>query len=123
MDNTQLGDLGAVIGALSRNPDALSALGSIMGGLNKKTSAPEKSGLDTGALLSLLGGGSREEKPPETTVKNPFGSKEDIKNRIALLNAIKPFLSSERREKLDLIVKLLKLSELGELTALLGKLS
>ena len=30
---------------------------------------------------------------------------------------------NERREKLELIVKLLKLSELGELTALLGKLN
>ena len=123
MDNTQLGDLGAVIGALSRNPEALSALGSIIGGLNKKAPAPEKNGLDASALLSLLSGGGKEEKPSEASVKNPFGSKEDIKNRIALLNAIKPFLSSERREKLDLVVKLLKLSELGELTALLGKLS
>ena len=122
MDNSQL-DLGAVIGALSRNPEALSALGSIMGSLNKKPSSPEKGSFDASGLLSLLGGGKTEEKPTESVGKNPFGSKEDIKNRIALLNAIKPFLGNERREKLELIIKLLKLSELGELTALLGKLS
>lgn len=123
MDNTQLGDLGAVIGALSRNPEALSALGSIMGSLNKKPSSPEKGSFDASGLLSLLGGGRTEEKPTELISKNPFGSKEDIKNRIALLNAVKPFLSNERQEKLELVIKLLKLSELGELTSLLGKLS
>ena len=123
MDNTQLGDLGAVISALSRNPEALSALGSIMGSLNKKPPSPEKGSFDSSGILSLLSGGRTEERAAESVSKNPFGSKEDIKNRIALLNAVKPFLSNERREKLELIVKLLKLSELGELTALLGKLN
>ena len=64
----------------------------------------------------------QKEPPPEKHEQNPFGSKEDIKNRIALLNAVKPFLSEKRQEKLELIIKLLKLSELGELTKLLGKL-
>lgn len=124
MDNTQSIDLSSVISALSQNPAALSAIGSIMENINKKPPPPpEPKGLDIGALLSLLGAkNEQKEPPPEKHEQNPFGSKEDIKNRIALLNAVKPFLSEKRQEKLELIIKLLKLSELGELTKLLGKL-
>ncbi len=124
MDNTQLGDLSAIIGALSQNPAALSAIGSIMENINKKPPPPEPKPLDVGALLGLLGAKNEtREAPSEKHELTPFGSKEDVKNRIALLNAVKPFLSEKRRERLDLVIKLLKLSELGELTKLLSKLS
>ncbi len=124
MDNSQLGDLSAVIGALSQNPAALSAIGSIMENINKKTPPPEPKGLDVGAILGLLGAKNENgEAPHEKREQGPFGSKEDVRNRIALLNAVKPFLSEKRRERLELIIKLLKLSELGELTRLLSNLS
>ena len=121
MDSGGLGDLSAVIGALSKNPAMLSALGGIMESLNQKP-PPEPKSPDIGALLGLLTGKSEsEEKRPSSGGGGIFGSKEDVQNRIALLSAVKPFLSRERQEKLDLLVKFLKLSELGELTRLLGK--
>ena len=132
MDNGQLGDIGAVINNLTKNPAALSALGSLMDTMNKKP-APEppkpepESQLDIGKLLGLmssLSGSSQSLSPPPVahSQPGPFGSKEDVKNRINLLNAVRPFLSKERQDTLDTIIKLLKLSELGELTKLLGKI-
>ena len=122
MDNTQLGDLSSLIGTLSQNPAALSALGSIIENMSKKPApTPSEGGtLDIGGLIGLLSAPADTKKNEENT---PFGSKEDVKKRIALLNAVKPFLSEQRREKLELVIKLLRLSELGELTKLLGKLN
>lgn len=123
MDNAQPVDLSAVISALSQNPAALSAIGSIMENINKKPPPPpEPKPLDVGALLGLLGAKNQQRETEERREPSPLGSKEDIKNRIALLNAVKPFLSEKRREKLELVIKLLQLSELGELAKLLGKL-
>ena len=48
-----------------------------------------------------------------------LGGKAESENRIRLLNALRPYLGEERREKLDLILKLLKLAELGHLSGLL----
>lgn len=124
MDSDKLGDISKLIGVLSQNPAALSALGGIMESMNQKPPPSESRPLDVSSLLSLLSGNTeRNEKPPEEAPLSPFGSKDDVKKRIALLNAVKPFLSEIRREKLELIIKLLRLSELGELTKLLGKLN
>ena len=51
-----------------------------------------------------------------------LGGKAESENRIRLLNALRPYLSEDRREKLDLILKLLQLSELGHLSGLLRSL-
>lgn len=51
---------------------------------------------------------------------NPFGSPDEIKTRIMLLNAVRPYLNESRREKLEAVIKLLKLAELGGLASLLG---
>ena len=118
-----LGDLSAVIGALSKNPAILTALGSLMEAGAKKPS-PEPKSPDIGAILGLLGAkNDSEERSASVTHSGIFGSKEDVENRIALLCAVRPFLSKERQEKLDILIKLLKLSELGEITKLLGKIS
>lgn len=50
-----------------------------------------------------------------------FGTREEIKNRILLLNALRPYLSESRRERLEMVIKFLKLTELGELGALLNR--
>ncbi|MBE6610060.1 MAG: hypothetical protein E7634_05290 [Ruminococcaceae bacterium] len=50
-----------------------------------------------------------------------FGTREEIKNRILLLNALRPYLSEQRRERLEMVIKFLKLTELGELGALLNR--
>ncbi len=77
---------------------------------------------DISALLGLLGKGISEKPKEDTAVTRIFGSKDDMKNRIALLNAVKPYLNDERRDKLDSVVKLMRLTELGELGALLSKM-
>lgn len=118
MDNRSP-DIGALIGALSQNPALLSVIGSLTESLQNQSKTETAKNADLSPLLGLLG--AKEQN--KTTEASPFGSKEDIKNRIALLDAVKPFLSEQRRERLDLIIKLLKLSELGELTGLLGKMS
>ena len=123
MDNEKLSDLGAVLGALSKNPAILSTIGELMGNVNKKTPPEEPKSPDIGAILGLLGAGAQKEPQPSLPESKPLGSKEDMQNRIALLNAVKPFLSEQRREKLELIIKLMKLFELGELTKLLGRLN
>ena len=118
-----IGDLSAVIGALSKNPAILTALGSLMDSAAKKP-PPEPKSPDIGAILGLLGAKNDRAEGSDPTAHNGiFGSKEDVENRIALLSAVRPFLSKQRQEKLDLLIKLLKLSELGELTKLLGKIS
>ena len=50
-----------------------------------------------------------------------FGTREEIKNRILLLNALRPYLSEPRRERLEMVIKFLKLTELGELGSLLNR--
>lgn len=121
MDNKGL-DLSALISALSQNPAALSAVGNIMES-PRQQQKPEPSRPDLSSILGLLGTSGEGKAPEGVRSATPFGSKEDVQNRIALLNAVKPFLSEQRRERLELIIKLLKLSELGELTKLLERLN
>jgi len=49
-----------------------------------------------------------------------LGGKAECENRIRLLNALRPYLSEERRGKLDLLLKLLKIAELGQLSGILN---
>ena len=48
-----------------------------------------------------------------------LGTQEEIKNRIVLLNALRPYLSEARREKLETVIKLMRLAEIGALSSLL----
>lgn len=96
-------------------------------GINPSSISPEL----IGTLLSAFGG-----LPPSTgkgdgcrpTVNGAngdplsklLGGKAESENRIRLLNALRPYLSEERRSKLDMILKLLRLAELGKLSGLLN---
>ena len=51
-----------------------------------------------------------------------FGDKNEAENRIRLLNALRPYMCEERREIIDMLLKLLRIAELGELRGILGKL-
>lgn len=83
-----------------------------------------------GALLSALGSGSTRDRKPEDhiapcdscqgSVNKLLGSKTDSENRRCLLNALRPYLGEERRAKLDLLLKLLKVAELGKLSGFLN---
>ena len=75
-------------------------------------------------MMSLLGGTSSREQgkdsPYNISQNKLLGSKTDSENRLCLLNALRPYLSEERRAKLDLILKLLKVAELGKLSGFLN---
>ncbi len=127
MDGNSIADLGSLLNVLTENPEALNAMGSLMGVLSKNKKSPEAppKQSDSDALLGLLGslgGNKNSDVRADNPVSKLFGSKDDIHNRIALLNAVKPYLSPERRDKLEGVVKLLKLTELGELGGLLSKM-
>ena len=86
-----------------------------------------------GTLASFLSQGSPNNTEPKNTVaqlqapqentenilSKLLGDRSESENRVRLLNALRPYLSEDRREKLDLILKLLKLAELGHLSGLL----
>lgn len=74
---------------------------------------------------------NRSDRPPEhhgtsgfgvnisDQLKRLLGGKTEAENRICLINALRPYLSEDRRCKADMLVKLLKLAELGVLKDIL----
>ena len=79
------------------------------------------------SLLSSLGGnGRQDERKPESdcgshgSLNKLLGGKTESENRTRLLNALRPYLCEERRAKIDLILKLLKVAELGKLSGILN---
>ncbi len=128
-------DLGSLISALGDDPKTLSAIAGLMGSLkNSKDKAerpPESDDLpDIDKLKGLLGmlsqasgNGAPKRDGGQSSLSRLFGSKEEVRCRIALLSALKPYLSESRCEKLDTVIKLLKLSEIGELSQLTGLLN
>ena len=108
--------------ASSQSPPTLNqGNGSLGGGIS-----PEL----LGSLFSMLGQGNGGQKSGASSRPDPqeqpnalgklLGDKSDSENRLRLLNALRPYLSEERREKLDMLLKLLKLAELGKLSGILS---
>ena len=127
--------LGSLLGNLSQQPPKeppradgndlsgiLGNLGSLLnGGAARKLN-------DAGADRSQKEWSDRaSHEPPKREnglserISGIFGTREEIKNRILLLNALRPYLSEQRRERLEMVIKFLKLTELGELGALLNR--
>ena len=92
-------------------------------GCNGNGFSPE---LLTSLLSSLGGSGKAEERKNESdcgshgSLNKLLGGKTESENRTRLLNALRPYLSEERRTKIDLILKLLKVAELGKLSGILN---
>ena len=135
-------------------PDLSSLLG-LLGGSGGGDGAPSGGGVDFASLLGMLGGlgggSSPEEAPPEppppapaaapsrreeggglpfdpallTTLSRAMAALREPDRNIRLLEALKPFLESERRKKVDEAVKILHLMRLAPLlqeSGVLGKL-
>ncbi len=72
--------------------------------------------------LSLLGNTSEETKMPDslpdidtvTKIAGLFSGIQESDSRAALLSSLKPFLSEERRPKIDSAIRLLKLAKMAE---------
>ena len=127
--------LSSMLGNLSQAPqkaapknessDILSVLGSLSSLMNGAPPKPDASD----KVEPLLPPPKEQEgedrfqgdRPHPDRLSSIFGTREEIKNRILLLNALRPYLSETRRERLELVIKLLKLTELGELGALLNR--
>lgn len=130
--NLNIAGLMPLLTKLSEDPAALSAITGLMGGLaGQQKSAPpppRKAEADPFSALAGLLGGSKgseprreDEKGGGLSVGGIFGTREEIKNRIILLSAVRPYLSEERRQRLETVIRLLKLAELGSLGSLLGQ--
>lgn len=130
MDNLSFADLLPLISKLSENPAMMSALSGMMGGsAPQRQESPKSAAQDDGisALLSALGGAKNTEPQNQQRqteqgrggLGKMLGTQEEIKNRIVLLNALRPYLSEARREKLETVIKLMRLAEIGALSSLL----
>ena len=123
------GDISDAIAKLREHPEIISAVSSALSGSGSPSDKAEQSDTDTtheapvsassapaipvekitqamatiGPMLSELGGSS-------SVGKEITGSRED--HRYALLCALRPYLSKERREMVDYILKFGKIGEL-----------
>ena len=129
--NLNIAGLMPLLSRLSEDPAALSAITGLMGGLSgqQKSAPPPQRQTEAdplSALAGLLGGKSSEPRREDDrggglSVGGIFGTREEIKNRIILLSAVRPYLSEERRQRLETVIRLLRLAELGSLSSLLGQ--
>ncbi len=119
-------DLSSMLGKVISNPEAMQTIMKIAGELKDAKTETAEAEEDNPQPAA---DGSTE----QTAVANPHhhhheGKKrdEEEENRIRLLVALKPYLNDDRREKADIMIRLLKLlrfTDLNELTKLLGDLS
>ena len=79
-------------------------------------------------LMSVAEGLMKSEKPPEAEATSvPEASVPTVltkgnEERIALISAIRPYLSPERQKSADSMIKMLKVMKLTDLSKLLGSL-
>ena len=92
--------------------DLLSVLGGLLGSASGTSS--EKDAVNREDLA---------EKRGADPMRKLLGGKAEAENRIKLLNALRPYLGDERRAKLDVLLRLLKIAELGQLSGLLNSFS
>ena len=120
MDGANFSDLGQLMYALKENPQLMQMLMGMMSAGSQPKNEPKPQAPDIMSLLS----GMQKNTPPshpsnEKSDGGVFGSGEDNKRRIALLNAVRPYLSESRQTRVDTVIKLLKIAELGTLSSLL----
>ena len=96
-----LPDLSGILSRVAENPQAMSMLGSLLGGMGAKPSPPAEEPPKES---------SAEEEPKGKTVFMPspphIGGKQEERRRLLL--AIKPFLSPERRRALETLLPVLE---------------
>ena len=79
-------------------------------------------------LMSVAEGLMKSEKPPEVSQPSedetgvPTVLTKGNEERIALISAIRPYLSPERQKSADSMIKMLKVMKLTDLSKLLGSL-
>ncbi len=122
------GDISGIISKLTENPEMMKSLMGIAGNLmnsnndnggksetaekyENNRSAPRDKGYDR-----------KEERHYEDIQQNHRKRGDDAENLIRLLLALKPYVGPDRCDKIDSIIKILKLVQLSEKTGLLKSL-
>ncbi|MBQ7969015.1 MAG: hypothetical protein IJ292_04250 [Clostridia bacterium] len=101
-----------IISKLTENPEMMKSLMNVAGNImNEGQSAPKNDAIHNDV--------AKEHDRPAPPKKKRG---DDAENLICLLLALKPYVSAERCEKIDSIVKILKLVQLSEKTGLLKSL-
>lgn len=114
-------DLGEIVGKLTENPEMMKSLMGIAGNLmNKDEERKEETKASEVFEHSHPTACNNNEKYEERGRVRIRG--DDAENLICLLKALKPYVSKSRCEKIDGIVKILKLIQLSEKSGLLKSL-
>lgn len=129
--NNRTPDLSTVLGELLSNKELMDKIGEIAGNIKPQTeavaetapasstSSPEASAVPAASIDSLLSNPDIMSKLPEmiSVIKPLMSGNHEGKSshafdkRLALLAALKPYLSPKRCEAIDYIAKMSKLSE------------
>lgn len=110
-----MSDLESKISGLLSDPEALSSIINVVKGLSGASLAPANSAASTTKPQVLTE--NTEISTVPTLNNNVYNEKDEIfsAKSIGLLLALRPFLSEGKREKIDVITKLLKIASLTEL--------
>ena len=118
--NANNSDLSGVIQRVLGDPESMQKVIKLVGNFRNETALDEETP-DDGEEIN-----GSEEKTEEEKEQRKMGKRETREaeeNRIRLLCALQPYLNDERRNKADVMIRILKLlrfTDLNELTSLLG---
>lgn len=120
-------DFSSMLNKVISNPDAMQTILKLASEMKGGSAGGADAGGDEAVeAANIFGkdGDHDEHSQHEHIHKHSYD--DDEENRIKLLIALKPYLNDERREKADMIIRLLKLlrfTDLNELSKLLGQIS
>ena len=113
--NGSMPDLSGLVSGLLSNPGAVAALSSLLGNLSKNTGAPSVH-QDDGAeeQEDAVPASTRERETVERPrpLPEPTPRPRHTDNRSRLLDALRPYLTRERRDMIDSILRILELLEI-----------
>lgn len=120
-------DLSNMLNKVISNPEAMQKIIKLAGEMKGASAGDDDAEGDKAeSAANLIEKADGHYTHSEHDHKDKHKSDDEEENRIKLLIALKPYLNEERREKADLIIRLLKLlrfTDLNELTKLLGQIS
>jgi hypothetical protein len=120
-------DLSNMLNKVISNPEAMQKIIKLAGEMKGASAGDDDAEGDKAvSAANLIEKADGHNTYSEHDNKDKHKSDEEEENRIKLLIALKPYLNEERREKADMIIRLLKLlrfTDLNELSKLLGQIS
>lgn len=120
-------NINGIVQGLLSNPEMMQSIMSLVGNLNDETlnsvtegkHGEEKEqkageGFDLSSIISLIGNKEADNKAKGGSNGNNHPNHPCPADRKALLLALKPFLGSDRRDKIDFILNILSLLDVAE---------